>query len=239
MAQPFRRGGCRVYLSSVWQGISICHYEDRIVIKSAEPLESLSSAVYGGGVAIADRFVNWKVPLSYNCSDPVHDIRAMLNRWGYSQLATVGLMTAAKLTHASVAEAEGDRFSIVCCTTAGIGNAARAGTVRPVFSAYSAGTINSILLIDGRVTSSAMVNAVITATEAKTAALSDLGIIDPYNHLAATGTTTDTFVIAANQSEKYGGVHAYAGSATTLGNMIGRIVYETVHEAVSTHISSE
>jgi adenosylcobinamide amidohydrolase len=239
MAQPFRHGGCSTYLSFVWQGISICHYEDRIVIKSAEPLESLSSAVYGGGFAFADRFVNWKVPLSYNCSDPVHDIGTMLDRWGYSRNATVGLMTAAKLTHASIVEAEGDRFSIVCCTTAGVGNAARAGTARPVFPAYTAGTINSIVLIDGRMTSSAMVNAVITATEAKAAALSDLGVIDPYNELVATGTTTDTIVIAANQSEHYGGVHAYAGAATTLGNMIGRIVYETVYEAISTHISAE
>ena len=82
-------------------------------------------------------------------------------------------------------------------------------------------------------TAAAMVNAVITATEAKAAALQDLGIVDPLHNAAATGTTTDAIVIAVSQSDRYGVRHAYAGSATTIGSAIGKAVYDTVYEAAA------
>jgi adenosylcobinamide amidohydrolase len=77
-----------------------------------------------------------------------------------------------------------------------------------------------------------MVNAVITAAEAKAAALQDLGVTDPVSGLAATGTTTDAVVVGVSQSERYRELHAYAGTATSIGDMIGRIVYESVCESV-------
>ena len=237
--QPFRGEGT-LYRSKIWPEIEIRHETDRIVIDSAMPLQMLSSAVIGGGFATARRVVNWKVPLHYDCSDPVKDMESMLDSWGYRLNETAGLLTAARLTHASVGEEEGDRFAALVCTTAGTSNAARAGIERPVFSAYTAGTINTVLLVDGKMTPAAMVNAVITATEAKSAALQDLGVVDPLHGAAATGTTTDTVVVAVSQSDRYGpcGRHTYAGSATTIGNAIGRLVYAAVSGAVSTqHIS--
>ncbi|MFC5648519.1 adenosylcobinamide amidohydrolase [Paenibacillus solisilvae] len=224
MTQPFRSGS-GAYQSSVCPGVSIRLEEDHIVMQSIEPVTVLSKA---------DSFVNWKVPLSYNCSDPVLDLGKMVERWGYSRASSIGLITAAKLSHASIMEANGDCFTMLCCTTAGTRNAARAGLNRPLFPAYSAGTINSFLFIDGRMTQSAMVNAVISATEAKTAALQDLGIMDSLHGLAATGTTTDSVVIAVSQSEHYNALHAYAGAATTIGDAICKLVYESVFESVRT-----
>lgn len=233
MAQPFRTGGSEFH-SSVCRGVSIRLEKDHIIMQSEETVNVLSSAVYGGGPAHANSFVNWKVPLSYYCSDPVQDLGKMLERWGYSPASSVGLITAAQLTHASIIEADGDCFSILCCTTAGTGNAARAGLPRPLYAAYSIGTINSFLFIDGRMTPSAMVNAVIAATEAKTAALQDLGIMDPLHGREATGTTTDSVVIAVSQTTRYNEVHAYAGASTTIGDAICKLVYETVYESVRT-----
>lgn len=233
MTQPFRRGSL-LYESSIWPGLKVQYIEDRIVARLEQPLQTLSSAVYGGGFGTADGFVNWKVPLHYNCSDPVGDVGRMLEQWDLSASATVGLLTAAKLTHASITESEGDCFNVFCMATSGTGNAARSGMSRDVFPAYSPGTINIILFIDGGMTPSAMVNAVITATEAKTAALLDIGIKDHANGRCATGTTTDAIVIGVSQSERYGALHEYAGAATTIGNMIGRVVYETVYESTST-----
>ncbi len=204
------------------------------MIKTSETYLTLSSAVHGGGFGSAYRFMNWKVPLSYDCSDPVRDFGEKLNEWGYSLHTTIGMLTAAKLTHASIAETEGEAFTMLCCTTAGTSNAARSGLPHPTYALYTPGTINTFLLIDGRLTASAMVNAVITATEAKTTALQDCGIRDKQHDLPATGTTTDSIVIASSQSDRYMRTHPYAGAATTIGDAIGRLVYETVFEAVRT-----
>lgn len=232
MTQPFRGG--RRYDSTIWSGVSLQLLEDRIEASCPERLYTLSSAVHPGGFSNSNRIINWKVPLTYQSDDPVREIVRQYGEWGCDSKDTIGLITAAKLTHASINELEGDRFKLLCCTTAGTRNAARAGFPRSTFSAYSPGTINTIIMIDGQMTESAMVNAVITATEAKTAALQQLGIVERATGESATGTTTDAIVIGVSQAASWNAVHAYAGAATTIGCAIGEAVYETVLEATRT-----
>ncbi|SFD70657.1 Adenosylcobinamide amidohydrolase [Paenibacillus catalpae] len=236
MSQPFRQG--QHYESTIWEGVRITLREDRLEIVSPKPLRTLSNAIHTGGLAEAKAIVNWKVPLQYAGTDPARDTSLQLSHWGYSPDHTIGLLTAAKLTHASIAEVEGDCFRLLCITTAGTRNAARAGLPRATFSAYSAGTINTVLLLDGRMTDSAMTNAIITYAEAKAAALADLQLMDPETNRIATGTTTDAVVIGVSGNPAYQAVHAYAGAATTIGNAIGRLVYETVQEACRTQHES-
>lgn len=232
MTQPFRGG--RRYDSTLWSGVSLQLLEDRIEASCPERLYSLSSAVHPGGFSYSNRIINWKVPLAYQCDDPARDIVRQCGEWGWDSKDTIGLITSAKLTHASITELEGDRFKLLCCTTVGTRNAARAGLPRSTFSAYMPGTINTIIMIDGQMTEAAMVNAVITATEAKTAAMQQLGIVERANGESATGTTTDAIVIGASQAASWNAVHAYAGAATTIGCAIGEAVYETVLEAART-----
>lgn len=71
--------------------------------------------------------------------------------------------------------------------------------------------------------------AVMTATEAKTKALYDEKIIDPETNTYATGTSTDCIAIAATQT---GETFPYAGTITPLGKAIGRTVYEATKEAL-------
>ncbi|WP_194830533.1 adenosylcobinamide amidohydrolase [Laceyella tengchongensis] len=71
----------------------------------------------------------------------------------------------------------------------------------------------------------------ITATEAKAAALADLGVTDSKG-LVATGTTTDAVVIAATGNIQDGVIHPYAGTLSPLGQAIARTVYAGVTEAV-------
>ncbi|MCK9861431.1 adenosylcobinamide amidohydrolase [Paenibacillus sp. ATY16] len=236
MSQPFRQG--QHYCSRLWDGVSITLREERLEIGCPGKLRTLSNAIHTGGLAEADVIVNWKVPLHYSGTDPARDTSDQLRQWGYKPEHTIGLLTAAKLTHASVAELEGDCFKLLCLTTAGTRNAARAGLPRETFSAYSAGTINTVLLVDGQMTDSAMTNAIITYAEAKAAALADLRLMDPETSRIATGTTTDAVVVGVSGNPAYQAVHAYAGAATTIGNAIGRLVYETVHEACRTQHES-
>ena len=65
-------------------------------------------------------------------------------------------------------------------------------------------------------------------------ALYDLGVKDHETGAVATGTTTDAMVLGVSGNATYGVNHHYAGTATDLGGMIGRLVYESVTESIVT-----
>ncbi|WP_372010751.1 adenosylcobinamide amidohydrolase [Paenibacillus chitinolyticus] len=134
---------------------------------------------------------------------------------------------AATAAYATAAAASADTGIVVSAwVTVGYSNMARAGRGLPA-SALFPGTINIIVAVEGELTDEAMVNAVITATEAKAAALQDLGVALE-DGSGATGTTTDAVLIASTQR---GRLHRYAGTATYLGHMIGRSVYEAAMQS--------
>lgn len=216
------------YHSKVWPGLALTLKGDHLELVFPSEADGISSAVYGGGMVSLKRAVNLFVSRDYECSDPVRDMETKLKEWGYPLSGCAGLMTAVPLEHAAVAEEDTGSAGIFCCVTAAAGNAARAGVKRNVLAVYRPGTINIMLGIDGRLTPAAMVNAVMTAVEAKAAALADLGITDPENGLVATGTTTDAIVLGVSQDNRYHAEHVYAGTATDLGGAVGRLVYAAV-----------
>lgn len=233
MTQPFRQAA-PIYSSPLWPELQIQYAADHVLIESKDNYQVLSSAPFNGGLSHANTFVNWKVPLNFNCSDPVAMMRDQLKTWGYAPESTVGLQTAAKITHTAFAEELGDEFKLLVCASSGTRNAARAGLVRETFSSYVPGTVNITIVIDGQMTSSAMVNAIISATEAKSAAFDTHQIKDFDYDCIATGTSTDAVLLAVSQSDTYPHIHRYAGAVTTIGNAIGRLVYATVSEAIRT-----
>ncbi|MGX4584430.1 adenosylcobinamide amidohydrolase [Paenibacillus chitinolyticus] len=133
---------------------------------------------------------------------------------------------AAEPATAAFATAADTGIAVSAWVTVGYSNMARAGRGLPA-SALFPGTINIIVAVEGELTDEAMVNAVITATEAKAAALQDLGVALE-DGSGATGTTTDAVLIASTQR---GRLHRYAGTATYLGHMIGRSVYEAAMQS--------
>ncbi|MCM3292555.1 adenosylcobinamide amidohydrolase [Paenibacillus sp. MER 180] len=234
--QPYRESNC-TYTSRHIAGVHI-RWEDALIAVELPQIAPIwSSAVFHGGQWAGNRILNQMVHYQFNCADPIEYLRLTCVEKGYAPEQTVGLMTAAKVSHASVAEQDADECSLLCVTTAGTSNAARAGMPRRVFSSYEPlkpGTINSILIMDGKLSDAAVWNVFMTATEAKCAALSDLGILDSETGRIATGTTTDAIVFAVIDSGRYEPVHCYAGTATTLGHAVGQLVYTTVYESVKT-----
>jgi Uncharacterized conserved protein len=234
--QPFRTHAR--FRSKYWQDVIVelsgDNDGDRITVTLPARLRTLSNAVYNGGFSSAETLVNWKVPITYNASNPQEEIAVQLRQWELAPERSAVLMTAAKLTHASIGELANSHFKLICITTSGTRNAARAASDRTVYPAWRAGTINTILLFDGQMTDSAMVNALMTAAEAKAAALQDIGIHDMENGLIATGTSSDAVILGVCGSPAYGAVHEYAGTATEVGAAIGRLVYDSVYESVTT-----
>src|SRR5690554_5746542 len=98
-----------------------------------------------------------------------------------------------------------------------------AGDPRPV------GTINTLILIDGHLTDGGLVNACLSASEAKVRALHSLGVLDPHSGTPASGTSTDCLAVAATQA---GAVTPYAGSGTRLGRELGQAVYRATRASL-------
>ncbi|MCJ8013178.1 adenosylcobinamide amidohydrolase [Paenibacillus sp. KQZ6P-2] len=234
MATPFLDGVTTEYASEVWPGLTLKQGERHVLLQLPSMVETMGSAVHGGGVTRLRRIANIYVDRSYDCSDPVRDVMEWLREWRYPIDTTAGLLTAVQLRYASVMEAKNAEAAVFCCATSGTSNAARAGSERTTFPAYIPGTVNIMLMIDAKLTQAAMINAVMTAVEAKAAALADLNVRDSENGLVATGTTSDAIILGVSQSGAYPVEHQYAGTATDLGDMIGRTVYSAVKEGLLT-----
>lgn len=206
-------------------GITISETPSVIHIRSVSPLTVLSSAIVGGGFRRVHHILNAHVDKDYASTNPKADLRSLARRCGVDG-QFVGLLTAVYLRKARLAFFEDGDLSVGALITAGVGNAASAGITQPYRP--QTGTINIILLIDANLTRSAMLNAFITTTEAKTAVIQSRNIRTPDNDLA-TGTSTDTITVATTGKGK---PQNYAGSATVLGWLIGRAVRQALGESL-------
>ena len=138
----------------------------------------------------------------------------------------VGLLTAVPLRKARIALFEQEGLRVAALVTAGASNATSAGVTPPCAS--KPGTINIILLLDAKLTRAAMLNAIITATEAKCAVLHEMDIRTP-DGMPATGTSTDTVTVAMTG---HGPTQPYAGPATVVGWLIAKAVRQAVRESL-------
>src|SRR5271166_6096830 len=161
---------------------------------------------------------------------------------GLPSESTASMGTAANMNYATVVQKGDDDISVTAIVTAGVqGNAACAGdptswaeTPEPApTQELQAGTINIEVLLSCPVTEGALSRAVVTVTEAKTAALQRLAVRSRYSLEAATGTTTDQFCIAA--SLQGSPPRRYTSTGTKLGEYIGTAVRDATLEALRWH----
>ena len=176
-------------------------------------------------------------------------MRLTLREIGLAETTTVGLETAAQMENASVITESFKDLSVTAITTAGIeasggrvGDPAvwyeetgRKGEKEPDQSGMESltikpGTINTILYIDADLYEGTMARALVTATEAKTAALQELLAPSVNSHGIATGSGTDGIIIIANaESDLF---LTDAGKFSKLGELIGKTVKQSVKEAL-------
>jgi adenosylcobinamide amidohydrolase len=158
------------------------------------------------------------------------------------ECATLG--TAANMNNAAIAHAAFRDLEVVAICTGGVEtNAGRAGDSASYYQAEGrfvkigeeeierAGTINTMLLISREVTPGAMVKAVITATEAKTAVLQELAVPSRYSDGLATGTGTDQIGIACRLGT--GRPLTDTGKHSKAGELIGRTVHDAIKETLA------
>jgi iron complex transport system ATP-binding protein len=200
--------------------------DEALIVHSFSPLLAITSSITGGGIIPTRYIINMHVDKNYHCNSPAADLMSLAERRGITE-PFHGFMTAVYLNKTKCVTLHEQNVTVTAFVTAGISNAASAGISAP--ASFISGTINIILLVDANLTSAALVNAVITSTEAKTAALRDKNILTS-NGLSATGTTTDAICIACTGR---GQPTDYAGSATVIGWLMARAVRQCLESALA------
>jgi adenosylcobinamide amidohydrolase len=184
-----------------------------LVWRSVAPVRMVASAPHGGGIGVRRWIVNAQVPASYGRRDPDHHLSKLGVSLGLRGRG-VGMLTAANVRAVSSFSDSGVEVS----ATVGLGHptwAAAPDVVQPV---SLVGTINLVVLLPERLSDAALVNAIATATEAKSQALWEFGV-------AGTGTATDAVCVACPDD---GAPHAFGGPRSVWGARLARAVHGAV-----------
>jgi len=201
--------------------------------------QMISSGIVGGGLGPREWVLNAQVAGGYDRTDPVvhlADLAAGLGLCGPG----IGLLTAARLTAvvqrqdegAHAAATVGLRVPTWAAAPHGLADAgladpgladpglADAGLADPGLAPIRRpGTINIVVSVPVPLSDAAFVNAVVTATEAKTQAVLDAGF-------ACTGTASDAVCVAAPAGAPG---EDFAGPRSLWGARIARAVHAAVY----------
>lgn len=194
----------------------------------------ISSAVLGGGIGPITGWVNAMVHRDYCEPDPVAHMARLAQGFGLGAGGVVGMLTAADVRRRQFAEDDAVRVT----ATVGLGvptlAAAPDGDPGLATRRSAVGTINILIIVPVPLSDAALVNTVITVTEAKTQALADAGY-------RATGTASDAVCVACPTPRgKIGttaagtmiapgpGFEAYGGPRSPWGARVARAVHHAV-----------
>jgi len=184
------------------------------------PLLALSSAPYGGGWGERHWVLAAQVASGYHRTDPAGHLAGLAGDLGLDGPG-IGMLTAVDVRLVTASRDDG----VAAAATVGLTHpswaAADAGTAAPATGAPgSAGTVNIVAVLSRRLSGAALVNAVMTVTEAKSQAMWEAGF-------AGTGTPSDAVAVLCAPS---GPAEAYGGPRSRYGSRLARAVHRAVLE---------
>ena len=220
-------------------------YENSIVVEFGVCRNGISTSELNGGYK-----KNFKIAFNHYLSQENidflenHSIKDYLIRQsgilGIDSKFTTGLLTSAQMENACVVTKQYRNLEVSAITTAGVRvNASRAGDSASYYEEngdfqFDVGTINVIILTNVCLGPGTLANGLVTATEAKTVALSNLRIPSQFSNGFATGTGTDGIAIFSNSESD--NMLSNAGKHSKLGELIARCVIESIIEAIKRQV---
>ena len=157
---------------------------------------------------------------------------------GMDSQHTAAMSTAASMENVAITEKSFDGVSVTAVVTGGIEvNGGRVGDpaswqeVQGKPQEIKQGTINIMVFFNVDLTPGALVRALVTCTEAKTAAIQELVAPSRYSMGLATGSGTDGTILVANRDSEIRLTNA--GKHAKLGELIGTAVKQAVKEALN------
>lgn len=185
-----------------------------LVLRFTAPMRAIASSPHGGGLGPRRWVLNAQVPPSYARRDPDHHLKKLAVSLGLPGRG-VGFLTAADVRRRTT----GCDGGVDVTATVGLDHCVLAvAPPDPLTAAHLAGTVNLIALVPERLSDAALVNAMATATEAKTQAIRDAGF-------EATGTPTDALCILCPDE---GRPQSFAGTRSLWGARLARAVHAAV-----------
>jgi adenosylcobinamide amidohydrolase len=201
-----------------------------LAFTSPDGFDIVSSAIFNGGSKHVKNVLNIGVPPGYSDialhMDPMELITLSAAKLDIRK-DYLAMVTAANVHNFSLVSQKTDEFSVVVAATAGCSHGESSGEEIKVTEIT--GTINIIVFIDGAPVESCMVASVITATEAKSAALHDFDVRSRYTGDLATGSITDSVTVATTNK---GIPIVLGGPASKLGQVVGHCARQAVTEAL-------
>ncbi len=168
------------------------------------------------------------------CEYLINECRSLEIDSNYS----TALITLAKMENLSIVTKSFKNVEVTAISTAGVRtNASKAGDPASYWQEngeFHFGTINIIVLVNVNLSKSTLMEAFMTATEAKTVALNNLRIPSQYSNGYATGTGTDGLCIFSNLDSE--DEITNAGKHSKLGELIGNAVIESVTKAIGKQV---
>ena len=156
---------------------------------------------------------------------------------GFDPAKVSSMGTGARMDNVAIKTERFQDAVVTAIVTAGVeGNAGRVGDPTDYYQPKQKGhmpkpgTINIMLIMNVDMPQGTLARALVTCTEAKTAALQELMVSSRYSHGLATGSGTDQTIIISNpQSALY---LEDTGKHSKLGELIGLAVKAAVKEAL-------
>lgn len=199
----------------------------------------ISTGVVGGGIGRRAWWLNASVARDYARTDPDVHVRELARQFGLAPGARlapgtgpdgdaagpdgdpgVGMLTAADVRYRTTADDDG----VHVVATVGLGVPVPAAAPAAVIAREVVpvvGTINLLAVLPVPLSDAALVNAVVTATEAKTQALADHGV-------PGTGTASDAVCVACPVPDGDVPAEPFAGPRSTWGARLARAVHGAV-----------
>ena len=223
-------------------GDEVYRYEKSIVIFFKGRRKVLSTSVFNGGyhenynaVFNHDAKQGAGMPCEMLAPTYTEHMQILSGRLGLNPETVTGMGTAADMENAAIETLSYQNLTVTAVVTGGIEtNGGRVGDpadfFKPMEKPDKAGTINIMLVLDTDLPPGTLTRALVTCTEAKTAAIQELLEGSKYSNGIATGSGTDTTIVVANsESPLY---LEGAGKHSKLGELIGRVVKEAVKKAL-------
>jgi adenosylcobinamide amidohydrolase len=230
LATPKNSGTGSLEQIALSDNVRLVVQENVLAVFCDSALKTVSSAYFNGGTRQVKTLLNIGVPEGYNDLslhlDPLELITSSAAKVGVTE-DYLAMVTAAKIKNYSLVTKKADGFSVSIAATAGCQHGESSGEEMDVREIT--GTINIIVFIDGDPTDSCMVASLITATEAKSAALRDFDVRSRYTGDSATGSVTDSVTVASTGKGKN---LILGGPASKLGKLVGSCTRQAVSEAL-------
>lgn len=226
-------------------GDRIYSYNKSIIIKFAGKRGVLSTSVLNGGYTEYLKAVfnnDAKGPTGMGCilkgKTYKEHMEILSEELGLEANFTSGLGTAADMENVSIVEETHENLSVTAIITAGIEtNGGRAGDPASYTEKngktelVNHGTINIIVSINANLPARTLTRALVTITEAKTAAIQELLEGSKYSTGIATGSGTDGVIVYSNLESEH--TYTDAGKHSKLGELIGKAVKKAMKEGLA------